>query len=136
MLRIVRDHESAPAAENTTASPDSLAPLAAAARDGDVRAARTLLVAIAPTIFRSVRGVLGAGHPDVEDIAQDAALALLESLPTFRGECSVRHFAARIAVLKSINARRQSRFRARWTASTPMEGEFEFAAQGMSPAQL
>ena len=48
-------------------------------------------------MLRVVRKVMGHQHPDVEDVTQDAVLALLGSLETFRGACSVEHFARRIA---------------------------------------
>src|SRR5580693_1987384 len=103
MLRLVRGGSPEPKKENAAAVPDPLAPLTAAAANGDVHAARTLLVAVAPTIFGAVRGVLGTAHPDLEDIAQDVALALLQSLPAFRGECSLRNYASRIAVRRAFN---------------------------------
>jgi RNA polymerase sigma factor (sigma-70 family) len=121
MLRLVRGGSPESKKENAAAVPDPLAPLTAAAANGDVHAARTLLVAVAPTIFGAVRGVLGTAHPDLEDIAQDVALALLQSLPAFRGECSLRNYASRIAVRRALNARRQSGFRARWAADWPLD---------------
>ena len=64
---------------------------------------------------RIVRKVLGRGHPDIDDVTQDAVIALLTALLTFRGECSVEHFANRIALLTALAARRRSRSR-RWRA--------------------
>ena len=46
-------------------------------------------------MLRIVRKVLGRRHPDVDDVTQDAVIALLTALMTFRGECSVEHFANR-----------------------------------------
>jgi hypothetical protein len=76
MLRLVREVDPEMGGESDEAAPDPLAPLTAAAAGGVVRAARTLLIAIAPTIFCAVRGVLGTAHPDLEDVAPDAAIYL------------------------------------------------------------
>lgn len=49
---------------------DELLPLAEAALTDSV-ALRTLLSVLAPHLLRVVRRVIGAGHPDVEDVAQE-----------------------------------------------------------------
>ena len=76
------------------ARPDELLPLARAATD-DADAAATLVGALCGGMLRIVRKVLGRRHPDVDDVTQDAVIALLTALMTFRGECSVEHFANR-----------------------------------------
>jgi RNA polymerase sigma-70 factor (ECF subfamily) len=86
--------------------PDPLASVAADTIAGDTRAIRTFLSAITPHIVRITRKVLGAHHRDVEDVAQECAFAVLEALPSHRGECSVLSFACRIAVLRAMNVRR------------------------------
>ena len=88
-------------------TPDPLADVADAAVIGDRRAIRTLLVTVGPHLLRVVRRVLGARHPDVDDVAQESAFALIEALPRHRGECSVLHFACRVAVLTAMNVRRR-----------------------------
>lgn len=85
---------------------DELLPLAEAAAAGDVGALRTLLVVLGPELLRVVRRLLGSRHPDAEDVAQECAVALVQALPRFRGECSTRHFAARVALHQSMAARR------------------------------
>jgi len=85
---------------------DELLPLARAAADGNANAMRTLLVAVGPELLRVVRRLFGGGHPDVDDVAQECAVALVQSLPRFRGECSTRHFAARVALHHAMAARR------------------------------
>jgi len=92
--------------------PDELLPLARAAND-DADAAATLVGALCGGMLRIARKVLGRGHPDVDDVTQDAVIALLTALLTFRGECSVEHFANRIALLTALAARRRARTRAR-----------------------
>jgi RNA polymerase sigma factor (sigma-70 family) len=93
------------------AATDRLAALAADAARGSPDALRTLLVSVTPALLRAVRGVLGVGHPECEDVAQEAAIALVQALPAFRRECTVLHFACRIAVLTSLAARRRMRVR-------------------------
>jgi len=88
-------------------SSDPLAELTRRARDGDARATHDLLVAIAPAVLRVARQVLGPTHPEVQDVAQEAACGVLRGLERFRGECTLLHFACRAAVLASMNVRRR-----------------------------
>jgi RNA polymerase sigma-70 factor (ECF subfamily) len=92
---------------------DPLLDLARSVIDGDRRALRTFLVTVSPHLLRVVRKVLGASHLDVDDVAQEAAYAVIEALPRHRGECSVLHFACRVAVLTAMNARRREATRKR-----------------------
>ena len=85
---------------------DELAGLAAAATQGDEAALGTLLATLIPHLLRVVRKILGPTHPDLDDVTQDAAMAVAQSLITFRGEASVLHFACRIGVLTAMNVRR------------------------------
>ena len=86
---------------------DELAELARRAQGGDAPAVRTFVTAIGPQILRVVRRVLGPGHPDVEDAAQESAFAVLEALARYRGESTVVHFASRVAVQTAMNHRRR-----------------------------
>jgi RNA polymerase sigma-70 factor (ECF subfamily) len=94
------------------ARPDELLRLAQAAAT-DSEAAATLVVHVGGPMLRVVRKVLGRAHADVDDVAQDAVVALLQALAMFRGECSVDHFARRIALLTALAARRRVQQRAR-----------------------
>jgi RNA polymerase sigma factor (sigma-70 family) len=100
---------------------DGLLSLAANFVRGDVTAGSALIRAVSGNILGAVRTVLGPGHCDVEDAAQDAVVGFLEGLYRFRGECSVRHFAGRVAVLTAVSVRRRRRARDRWVV--PGEGE-------------
>jgi RNA polymerase sigma factor (sigma-70 family) len=97
---------------------DHLLPLAHAAADGDPEAAATLVAHVGRSMLAVVRRVLGRHNADVDDVTQDAVIALLGTLPTFRGECSVFHFAQRIALLTALTARRRANLRERWTSSS------------------
>jgi RNA polymerase sigma factor (sigma-70 family) len=109
MLRAFRPLRSVLAPARVTADP--LAGLAAAAQQGHVAATRTLVVSVMPALLKAARGVLGATHLEVEDVAQEAALGLVRALPEYRRDCSVLHFATRIAVLTALAARRRLRAR-------------------------
>ena len=88
---------------------DDLAPLVRRCRAGERDAVRTLIVTVGPLMLQMVRRVMGARDPDVEDVFQDATLGLVRALSGFRGECSTRHFACRIARLTALKARRRRR---------------------------
>jgi RNA polymerase sigma-70 factor (ECF subfamily) len=102
-LSVVGDSEGPP----SPAVVDPLEAVTAAAARGDARAIHTLIVAVSPAILRAVLGVLGANHPEVEDVVQESALGLVSALGRFRRECKVQHFAARIAVRTALKARRR-----------------------------
>ena len=86
---------------------DELAGLVGGVVTGDRSAVHSLMVALAPHLLRTVRGVLGRHDPDVEDVAQDAALTVLQVLPSYRGQGTVCRFACSTAVLVAMNARRR-----------------------------
>jgi RNA polymerase sigma-70 factor (ECF subfamily) len=58
-------------------------------------------------MLQMIRRVLGGSDPDVEDVFQESVMALVRALPAFRGACSTRHFACRIATLTALKARRR-----------------------------
>jgi RNA polymerase sigma-70 factor (ECF subfamily) len=82
---------------------------------GDAAALERLLAAVGPSLLRVARQILGPNHPDVEDVVQEAAFALVEALREFRGDSSVLHFACRVALLTAMNTRRKLRVRERLT---------------------
>ncbi|HEY4186581.1 MAG TPA: sigma-70 family RNA polymerase sigma factor [Polyangia bacterium] len=94
---------------------DELLPLARAAADGDPEAAATLIAHVGSGMLNVIRRVIGRGSPDVDDIAQDAVIALMGSLVSFRADCSVIHFSRRVALLTALAARRRARLRQRWS---------------------
>jgi len=86
---------------------DDLRLLARAAASADPHAASTLAAQVAGTILGTVRQVLGRSHADVDDIAQEAMLSFLAALPEFRGECTTRRYAQRVALFAALTARRR-----------------------------
>jgi RNA polymerase sigma-70 factor (ECF subfamily) len=107
------DAQTAGAAWAPLRPPDALLGVARAASRGDGDAAATLVSELGGGMLRVVRKVMGHQHPDVDDVTQDSVLALLGSLETFRGACSVEHFARRIALLTALGARRRAKVRLR-----------------------
>ena len=86
-------------------------------------------------MLRAIRKVLARSTPDVEDVAQEAMEALVAALPAFRGECSVLHFAWRVAVLTALANRRRLDLRAQWSADGSELAAAEAAATDPSPAE-
>jgi RNA polymerase sigma factor (sigma-70 family) len=82
--------------------------LAARAATGHPEATRQLLALVAPAVWRSVRLVLGSRSAEVEDVTQQALIAFVEALASFRGECHPSGFAARIAVRTALSCRRHA----------------------------
>jgi RNA polymerase sigma-70 factor (ECF subfamily) len=102
--------------------PDALANAACDAKFGDKPAARTLILGTRASTRLAVRKVLGRGHPDLDDVAQEASIALLQSLGTFRGESSIANYARGVALRVALAARRRTRLRERWQVPTgPLE---------------
>jgi RNA polymerase sigma-70 factor (ECF subfamily) len=97
--------------------------LAAAAERGDPEALRTFVVTIVPRLLRVVRRVLGVEHPDLEDVTYQAAHAVVDALPRFRGDGTVLHFACRVAVLTAMNVKRREAAEKRSHGETPGDPE-------------
>jgi RNA polymerase sigma-70 factor, ECF subfamily len=112
---------------------DELGKLARVAGEGSADALRTLIMSVTPAILRTVRGVLGTAHPDVEDVAQESVWRLVNALPGFRYECGVLHFACKVAVHTALNARRRERHRGSGRLD-PLEPE-DHAHAGPSPSE-
>ena len=62
---------------------------------GQSGATEALLVELLPRVRNLVR-YLVRGDSDVEDISQEALIALLHGLPTYRGEGQLRSWADRV----------------------------------------
>jgi RNA polymerase sigma factor (sigma-70 family) len=101
-----------PGPASADASVEPLERVTEAALAGDPAALRGLLTALSPDMARVARCVLGSSAPELDDVVQESLLGLLRALPTFRGDCSLRRFANRIAVRTAIATRRRARKRA------------------------
>jgi RNA polymerase sigma factor (sigma-70 family) len=112
---------------------EDLSDLARAAAAGDRRAAHALLLKVGPTMLQAARRVLGRRTEDVEDVVQEAMQALVDALPRFRGDCTVPHFAWRVAILTALANRRRLDLRAQWAAE-PTEAPIEEVFDHPGPA--
>jgi RNA polymerase sigma-70 factor (ECF subfamily) len=91
---------------------DPLAPLVRRAATGEREALASLLSLIGPSIVGAVRVVAGA-DVDVEDAAQEAMIAIADSVGRFRGQSTFLHYARRIAVRTALALRRARRAKTR-----------------------
>jgi RNA polymerase sigma factor, sigma-70 family len=107
---------------------DALLELARLAGARDRHATQRLVQEVGPAMLRAVRKVLGHAFTDGEDVLQEAVEGLLLALASFRGECTVLHFACRVAVLTALASRRRASFRAQWALDAP-----DAAAASTSP---
>lgn len=107
LVEVRSDANASPSSE--PAPSDELLAIARAAAQGDSEAAATLLLQLGGGMLRVVRRVYGANHPDLDDITQEATIAVLAALPYFRGESSVTHFAYRVTLLTALGALRKTR---------------------------
>lgn len=113
-------------AERGVRAGDPLAPLVLGALERDPKSLRRLLDAVGPDVARVVGLVAGREAADLDDICQEALLGLVRALPDFRGDCSVRRFARRVAARTAVTYRRRASQKAahheRWVdreAGTP-----------------
>ena len=126
-MKLVRAGRSAGSPEAPAVDP--LADLVRRACAHDQSATRALVVAVGPAMLRALRKVLGPAAGDSEDVLQDAVEGFIRALPTFRGACTVLHFACRVAVLSGLAWRRQWSFRARFSVDAPAAAEDAPGAQ-------
>jgi RNA polymerase sigma-70 factor (ECF subfamily) len=93
--------------------------IARLAATGDTSATARLLRIVAPEMLRVVRGVMGPYSSDVDDALQQSLVALIQALPSFRGECAPTGYACRIAFRTALGMRKRSHLaRSRYDSST------------------
>lgn len=88
-----------------------LAGLAVLAADGDVNATEKLFQALLPRV-RNLARYLVKGDQDVDDLAQEALVAVYRGLSSYRGEGPFRAWADRVAarcVFRALEERRAHR---------------------------
>lgn len=108
--------------------PDRFASLVKLAKDGDATGIENVLTAVLAPMYRVVCQVLGQEHADTEDVLQEAAIALMEALDGFREECSLLHFARRVALLTALNVRRRLRVRGQFVPISVADAESTLGA--------
>jgi RNA polymerase sigma-70 factor, ECF subfamily len=95
---------------------EAIARLVEQARAGDTGARQTLYEQYVDRVFRAVRGMLRS-DADAEDVTQDAMLAVLTSLNTYRPRADAS-FAAWVTTIALNTARRRFRRRRPWLTAT------------------
>src|SRR5687767_3196050 len=81
-------------------------PRVTAAAGGDRAAAEELLLALLPRARNLIR-YLARGDEDVDDIVQDALVALYRGLPSYRGEGTLQSWADRVVARATFAAIRR-----------------------------
>jgi RNA polymerase sigma-70 factor (ECF subfamily) len=112
---------------------DELEALAMQARGGDPVAVRSFLVAVGPHLLRVTRRVLGSSHTDIEDATQESAVAVLDALSRYRGECTVVHLVCRVALRTALKLRRRELAQKRGAPNAVRVDPEEVAAIAPSP---
>ncbi|MET0591592.1 MAG: sigma factor-like helix-turn-helix DNA-binding protein [Polyangiaceae bacterium] len=78
-----------------------LALLVRAAQKGDAAAVDALVTVLTPTVLHVIRALWGARRLDVEAVTGEVLIAIFGALPSWRGECTLLHFATRIAARRA-----------------------------------
>jgi len=115
------------------AAVDPLRSLAREAGSGEGEATRRLIEAVAPSVLRLARMVLGPARDDAEDVAQESLLGFVGALAGFRGECSVLHYACRITVRTAVAARKRQQ---EHSQQAEAYAQASFAGDDRLPAEL
>jgi RNA polymerase sigma factor (sigma-70 family) len=133
VVRLVT-HNAGRARADDAQTSDPLVSMARAAAVGDRNAARELVKAVGPAMLRAVRKVMGHLTADVEDVLQEAVEGFLLALASFKGQCTVLHFACRVAVLSALSSRRRASFHAEFVVDVPDASE-STASPAASPLE-
>jgi len=81
-----------------------MALLVRAAQAGDLAALDAVIAVLTPTVLHVLRALLGTERRDVEAMTRDVLVSIVTALPDWRGECTLLHFATRIAARKAVAA--------------------------------
>ena len=81
-----------------------MALLVRAAQSGDEAAVSALVAVLTPTVFHVIRALWGPQRADLAALTSDVVVGIVRGLPTWRGECTLLHFAARIAARRAVAA--------------------------------
>ena len=127
---------SAAVRQNTLEDPADfprMALLVRAAQVGDIAAIDAIIAVLTPTVLHVIRALWGTKREDVEAMTRDVLVCIVNALPSWRGDCTLLHFATRIAARRAVAAApplpltwrdRLGMFgRGRWMSPTPWEEE-------------
>lgn len=96
---------SMPALGSDSLPPD---PRIAAAQQGDRKALAAILAELLPRVRNLIRYLI-RGDSDVDDIAQEALIAIVRGIPSYRAEGKLTSWADRIVARTAIGWRRKER---------------------------
>jgi RNA polymerase sigma-70 factor (ECF subfamily) len=108
-LSVVPNGDKAPVERRVSRRDDEILE---AVRRGDAVVAQDFYWRIKPIVDRTVRRLMGRVDRDGEDLVQIALVQLIESLPSYRGECPLDAWVSAVAanvVYKHIRRRRLER---------------------------
>lgn len=108
--------------------------LAQAATAGDPQARKELVLRLLVPIRRTISYLTGCS-PDTDDLTQNALLRVLRTVGSFRGECSLRRWATRVAVRITMRELEKAR-RRKSLLSAAGSLSFECADAGAEPLSL
>jgi RNA polymerase sigma-70 factor (ECF subfamily) len=123
MVRLIRTPPDPPATSPVAEGEPHDPTLAAVceAKAGHPDGVRKFLSVIAPWVRRTCTGVLGAGHPDLDDTMQECLFAAVKALGKYRFEGDIRHYVTKITLRIAISARKSSA--ARWRREDALAAE-------------
>jgi DNA-directed RNA polymerase specialized sigma24 family protein len=108
-----------------------MALLVRAAQAGDIAAVDAIIAFLTPTVLHVIRALWGTQREDVETMTRDVLVSIVTALPTWDGECTLLHFATRIAARRAAAASPPAQGtvwhrlgmlgRGRWISPTPWE---------------
>jgi DNA-directed RNA polymerase specialized sigma24 family protein len=108
-----------------------MALLMRAAQSGDAAAVHAIVAVLTPTVLHVLRALWGTKRHDLEALTRDVLVSIVAALPSWRGECTLLHFATRIAARRAVALpppsprtfldRFASRARARWVSVASWE---------------
>ncbi len=109
VLSVVPGAEASQAERRPRRSDDEIL---AGLRRGDLEVAEDFYWRVRPVVDRTVRRLLGRLDGDGEDLVQIALISLIESVPSYRGECALDAWVSTVSahvVYKHIRRRRLER---------------------------
>jgi DNA-directed RNA polymerase specialized sigma24 family protein len=81
-----------------------MALLVRAAQAGDTAAVDAIVAVLTPIVLHVIRALWGTKRHDVEAMTRDVLVSIVSALPAWRGECTLLHFATRIAARRAAVA--------------------------------
>jgi RNA polymerase sigma-70 factor, ECF subfamily len=81
-----------------------MALLVRAAQAGDAAAVDAIVAVLTPTVLHILRALRGTKRRDTDAMTRDVLMSIVSALPAWCGECTLLHFATRIAARRAATA--------------------------------